>query len=608
MTGKFYLRSAAAAACLTALGGTAFAAPKPDTAGLVQILLEEDLRGWRLSSAESETAIPTLALSGKLVLQGDQIVGGELASTGTGMRLLGRDGRSLDLEDLAFKFDDGRGEVIARSEASSALFTLGGFLTQPSESGDLMFLARMTVADLAERVERPDLRGAHAATLLVDVDASMIRFLPVREKLDSERVPHSVVQAGGGVPDVTVYSVGEDGGDTNDIHYWGQANGTAAYSIATQSCNAGSASLDWYDSGGNVNHPVIAQNMFRYADGRLEQVGQSWLKHGFCAVNELENGCSPCATSNCDTLGVGCADTYWATLNDGRSGGTKSFVNATTGVHAEGSPAPSGNNTIRGRLQVAVSDIDPVQNPGASYFIESQYVAADDAAAGASRNNASYRPVDVNAVNNITGGGNTVIGSPAIFAWKDMDPAVVVRPVSNQFEADGMISYYYIAYKAESLGGGLWSYEYALQNLTSDQAARAFDVTVPDGVNVTDIYFHDVDYHSGDPYDGTDWAAVRGTDDLVWSTDDFATNANANALRWGTLYNFGFVADTAPGAGDINIGLFKPGTGTSVKVKNSLIPSAPPEPRVQDDRDGGFRGVGSTSGGSISPPASKTKK
>ena len=36
-------------------------------------------------------------------------------------------------------------------------------------------------------------------------------------------------------PDVIVYDVGVDGSDTNDIHYYGQSSGIAAYSIATTS-------------------------------------------------------------------------------------------------------------------------------------------------------------------------------------------------------------------------------------------------------------------------------------------------------------------------------------------------------------------------------------
>jgi hypothetical protein len=41
-------------------------------------------------------------------------------------------------------------------------------------------------------------------------------------------------------------------------------------------------------------------------------------------------------------------------------------------------------------------------------------------------------------------------------------------------------------------------------------------------------------------------------------------NQNANALRWGTLYNFRFDADRAPYRVEAELGLFKPGTPTMV--------------------------------------------
>ena len=144
-------------------------------------------------------------------------------------------------------------------------------------------------------------------------------------------------------PDVVVHQIGVDGGNTNDIVYYGQADGIAAYSFGTQSCNIGTTVLLW---GSTQDHPVIGQNMFRCKDGRFLHIGQSWLKHGFCAVNEP--GCGTCQSSPCSTLGVGCADTYWGSLNDGRTGGPKWQVNAAVGSHPHPYPSPAGNNTIRG--------------------------------------------------------------------------------------------------------------------------------------------------------------------------------------------------------------------------------------------------------------------
>ena len=86
-----------------------------------------------------------------------------------------------------------------------------------------------------------------------------------------------------------------------------------AYSFGTSSVNVGNVNLDWID--GSPNHPVIGQNMFRLKDGRFEQIGQSWLKHGFCALQLL--GCGACATqAGClSFLKPGCRDPYSASLS-----------------------------------------------------------------------------------------------------------------------------------------------------------------------------------------------------------------------------------------------------------------------------------------------------
>ena len=83
---------------------------------------------------------------------------------------------------------------------------------------------------------------------------------------------------------------------------------------------------------------------------------------------------------------------------------------------------------------------------------------------------------------------------------------------------------------------------------------------------MTNTGFHDVDYHSGEPFDGTDWPVTVGATSVTWATQTYAQNQNANALRWGTLYNFRFDANVAPATSSVVIGLFRPGTPTSISV------------------------------------------
>src|SRR3712207_1913853 len=48
----------------------------------------------------------------------------------------------------------------------------------------------------------------------------------------------------------------------------------------TNSCNRGSSNLNWYEHP-DARHPAISTNLYRLANNRIEQVGQSWVKHGF---------------------------------------------------------------------------------------------------------------------------------------------------------------------------------------------------------------------------------------------------------------------------------------------------------------------------------------
>ena len=64
---------------------------------------------------------------------------------------------------------------------------------------------------------------------------------------------------------------------------YGTANGATGFAIGTESCNVGTCELDWLS--GTPFHPVIAQNMFRLHEGRFEQIGTGWLKHGFATLD-----------------------------------------------------------------------------------------------------------------------------------------------------------------------------------------------------------------------------------------------------------------------------------------------------------------------------------
>ena len=82
--------------------------------------------------------------------------------------------------------------------------------------------------------------------------------------------------------------------------------------------------------------------------------------------------------------------------------------------------------------------------------------------------------------------------------------------------------------------------------MNSDRSGQAFAIDFPNGTAITSVGFRDIDHHSGEPYSTADWTSDvdghRHRD--PWATIDFANGSNANALRFATLFNFWFDADS----------------------------------------------------------------
>jgi hypothetical protein len=96
------------------------------------------------------------------------------------------------------------------------------------------------------------------------------------------------------------------------------------------------------------------------------------------------------------------------------------------------------------------------------------------------------------------------------------------------------------------------------------------------GVTVSNIGFHAPPQHPGWTFDGTvgntgysstPWTPVQTSGSLSWSSETFAQNQNANAIRWGTLYNFRFDSNRPPQAANATIGFFKTGTPITVGIQ-----------------------------------------
>lgn len=369
-------------------------------------------------------------------------------------------------------------------------------------------------------------------------------------------------------------------GDLPDCNSYGTvgASGLYAYAVGTTSCNMGNANLRWQPA--TAFHPVIAQNVYRLKDGRFEQIGASWVKHGFYAFGQ--SLCGVCNNQSGTTLGVGCSDPYDNGLNGEQSGlGPRSEINASNGTFpfsVQHNWPPIADDLSR-RIQIAGAEITPPLSTGAAYFVEGMYITPDDAAAGNGWNNASYRSAMFNASSaNLTMSmsGPVMREKPALFAWRAANPQVHIA--GCDVPGDGR---FLLGENSTDNGDGTWRYEYALLNLSSDRSGGSFTVPIAPGTTISNAQFRGLSSHSGEPYSNAGWDITVSASAVTFSpTQAFADDPNANALRWGMLYNFRFDATAAPiaaGVGTVRIGLFKPpASGSSASIDGFVLQSRTP--------------------------------
>jgi hypothetical protein len=407
--------------------------------------------------------------------------------------------------------------------------------------------------DLQSRIHIP-VRAGLSFLLRVGVAGSQLGGPGTLSITFSSSVGCSVRTVG---PDVIV-------GDLFSVQRWGSVGTTTGYSLGTVACNVGDFPMQWV--AGTNQHPVIGQNAYRLENGRFEQIGMSWLKHGFTAIAQsLCCSCNPPGTGS--LLGVGCSDPYSSSSNgDQRGLGPRSEVDPWTGAFSYPFGAQGQNgNAIYKRMQIENGDLDPALHPTARYFAEGHYVTPDDSAADNQMNNVSCRELQVGGF--ASGGwnlsllGSTARRSPAILAWKAADPGVRIHSI--QAPCDGQ---FLVGSLSSDNGNGTWHYEYAVYNMNSARSGQAFSIPLPPGASVSGVGFKGISHHSGEPYAGTDWTSQVLADRVEWSTETFATNADAHALRWGTLFNFRFDSDAVPSTSAATLTFFVPGSPDSMST------------------------------------------
>jgi hypothetical protein len=344
----------------------------------------------------------------------------------------------------------------------------------------------------------------------------------------------------------------------------------------------------------NDQHPFLIWNMYRFnADGTVEQIARSGVKHAFLTINA---GClDDC--NNFDNLGRGCGDTYGSGNNDSPGDmGPRSEIVPATGIwgrcgsiwdpNCTGTNHGNNNTSWTQRLQVHESQIDPLANVGATYMMESWYIARDDIDIYNSMATITGTPHFAGSTWSLNGQSSYKLG-PAIDRW--VSPTAPA-PGSLNSELATSEGHSKVAVKVTDLGNGTWRYDYAVENLDyaraviqapdngpdprvlSNKGFDSFTVPIPSGANVSVTAFHN------GTLDATGaWTPAVGASSVTWSAGSSPT------LDWGSMYTFSLTVNARPlntrpqtqprGNGNVTLHVATDGSPASYSSR-SIVPTA----------------------------------
>ncbi|MGJ8663715.1 MAG: hypothetical protein ACSHWU_08690, partial [Marinicella sp.] len=314
--------------------------------------------------------------------------------------------------------------------------------------------------------------------------------------------------------------------------------------------NEGQADVAWYTkfSGdyepyNNDQHPYLSWSMYREINGRFEQIGVSGVKHAFYTVNTV------CSCSGGHVLFPTCQDTYSVGNNDspshlGPRDELETFLGdwESTGSffdqNGDGSQDNSSNSTDENRMVVAEADFS---DPSLDYYISAWYTIKDDTNI---HNSMGYRSYDFTP----NGGGWTTHATSSFIQGPASDQYVA----PNTLDLGNMIAstrvlqanegHLTLAVKVNDLGGGLYRYNYMIENHDYDPQVKSIAVPLSDSLVYTDFVFSDVDEDFGN-----NWSITHADNTLQLLAPV------GNEIDWGTLYSFSFTTDVMPGIGDVSL-------------------------------------------------------
>jgi len=364
---------------------------------------------------------------------------------------------------------------------------------------------------------------------------------------------------GAGVTDVEITQL-------QDPKVWGRngayPTGRVGIGLITTAHNVGTVNVDWIGAGSlgemlENRHPFIGQNMYRLRDGRLEQIGLAWLKHGFVSTND------GCADPFAFYLGVGCSDTYGTHTNANRQYlGPRSEINPQTGYwepcgshfdtglvgypptdpgdcinshNTNGTPHDTDDHRLRVADQDAL-DADSLS----SIIIEGFYVVAGDVDI---ENNFSHRQVQMTPPNPAPDwtfqGVSSFQQRPAIDDWGD---AVTTASPTTE----GKVR---VAVRVVPIDATNNRYEYNVFNMDLDRQISSFTVPISPGLTLTDFGFHAPIEDEEPLYSSAPWPPTVTASDITWTAPPpnmGAGEESPNTIRYGTMYTFWFTADAQP--------------------------------------------------------------
>ncbi len=384
----------------------------------------------------------------------------------------------------------------------------------------------------------------------------------------------------------------------------GAANARVKLTPSAKLQGVGSADVPWYQKfmtsphgypyPGNDQHPYLVWAVYRIdADGRIEQLARSGVKHAFFSSNEYPAGGAGCGCGGANVLWAGCTDTYGWSTNDssaflapraeiipsrGQWGRCGSLRDADCNGSEDGPFIPNFDL----RAVVLESELVPALHPGAQWFIEAWYVVRDDINVDNSFGHRRIFPRWIAPTGKwmldffeVAGGSwLPFVPGPVIDAWVAPGTTTAARMSREAVAVDGRVR---LAVRVADLGGGRWRYDYALMNIDhtrphtqgSEPNLRVLANPGPTAfvLPLSPFAVAFADTHDGDLDAGNDWTVERTATTLRFNAPVGAS------MPWGALFRHSIVSNLPPIAGDAAIQPGGEGASAALVIA-TLVPDA----------------------------------